>query len=165
MKNLELIVKENEDLIRLGMLGVIVLVGLIFAVDALQGKKYMSPFYNEKASIVFGEGDLRRRIDDLSEITEFRMIIISSPEVSGHHSYPVDQIKFYFPDEPSKTYLLGKDSETAGEFWLEASALNGTIYLLRFQSERLAEWLTRNSVQVTAALQRVDGSKPAIHKL
>jgi hypothetical protein len=118
-------------------------VGLIFLVNQLLTRKYLAPFYQNKTSIVFGEGERKIPIDDLDEVTMFRTTIINSEDISAHHTYSIDEIRFFFPDEASNIYRLGRDSENEGEFWLTAAGRLGSIYLKQFRSEPLGEFATK----------------------
>jgi hypothetical protein len=131
----------------LALVAGIALVGAFFVVSHFLVEKYMAPFHQQKSSVTFGERERERLIDDEGQVTTFRTAIISAQEVESYHTYPIDKIRFYFPDEASNTYFLGRDSEIADEFWLEVGGPLGPIYLKQFRSEALAEWLTRNGVR------------------
>ena len=111
--------------------------GLVFLVHHLLIKKYMAPSYQYKTSIVFREGE-KNVIDDPDEVTLFRTAIINAPDVDAHHTYSIDEMKFFFSDKPSNTYHLGRDSESEGEFWLTAAGPLGPIYLKQFRSNHWA---------------------------
>jgi hypothetical protein len=130
-----------------GLLGVMALGGLVFFVNHLLNKKYMAPFYQYKTSIVFKEGEQNQLIDDADEVTVFRTAIINAQGVAAHHTHPIDEMRFFFPDKTSNIYHLGRDSENEGEFWLTAAGPFGPIYLKQFRSEPLGEWLRRNRLR------------------
>ena len=130
-----------------GLLGVMALGGLVFLVNHLLLRKYIAPFYQYKTSIVFREGEQNKLIDDPDEVTLFRTTIINAGDVDAHHTYPIDEVTFFFPDKPSNIYHLGRDSEIEGEFWLTAAGPLGPIYLKQFRSESLGEWLRRNRLR------------------
>ena len=138
---------NRARLMGFGLLGVMALGGLVFLVNHLLIKKYMAPFYLNKTSIMFREGEQDKLIDDPDEVTLFRTAIINAQDVDAHHTYSIDEIRFFFPDKTSNIYHLGRDSENEGEFWLTAACPVGTIYLKQFRSEPLGEWLRRNSLR------------------
>src|SRR5262249_3825411 len=134
-------------LLSLGILVVGAGVGLFFIVDHLMTKKYMDPFLRYKTSLLFGQTEPRRLIDDPDEVTIFLTAIVTAKDEDDDYTYPIDQITFVFPDEPSKVYLLGRDSSNYEEFWLDAAGSNGPVHLKQFRSQVLTDWLRRNAVR------------------
>jgi hypothetical protein len=138
---------NRARLMGFGLLGFMALAGLVFLMNHLIIKKYMAPFYQDKTSIVFGEGEQKKVIDDPDEVTLFRRAIINAQDLDGHHTSSIDEMRFFFPDKASNNFHLGRDSENEGEFWLTAAGPLGTIYLKQFRSEPLGEWLRRNRLR------------------
>jgi len=134
-------------IIAVGGLVVAAGVSLIFIFDHLITKKYMAPFFLYKTSLLFGQTEPRKLVDDPGEVTIFRTAITTARDIEAHHTHPIDQIRFIFPDDPSKVYLLGRDSSNYEEFWLEADAFNGPVDLKQFRSATLTDWLRRHAVR------------------
>ena len=120
--------------------------GLFYLADHFITKRYMAPFFQYKTSLLFGQAQPGRLIDDPNEVTIFRTAIVTAQD-EDDSTYPIDQITFVFPDEPSKVYLLGRDSSSYEEFWLQAASPNGPVYLKEFRSQVLTDWLSRNAVR------------------
>ena len=84
-------------------------------------------------------------INNQAEVMMFGKLIQEASTVEAHHSYPVNNLRFWL-DNHGQTYRLGQDSNNADEFWLGAEAGdNLNVWPLKqFQSRQLSKWLVKN---------------------
>ena len=98
------------------------------------------------ASLEFSLDGDRFLITDPTDIAEFLRLLVAPEVVARHHSHPVGFVRFQLQGLAA-SYTLGRDSQTADEYWLELDQGKDparTIKLLR--SEALTAWLTRRGL-------------------
>lgn len=97
---------------------------------------------------------IREDTPDLVEkqdVAGFLALLQSGKDVTRHHSHPDKEMRFAFSGEKT-IFMMGRDSTTPDEFWLEVvpdeeSPPTSTSPVVRqFQSKELSAWLAAHSL-------------------
>lgn len=83
-------------------------------------------------------------IKDRKTIETFFRAIEEAPEISPHHSHPVNALLISFDADP-RIYSLGHDSSNLDEYWFSVGK-NASPTLKQFSSVALSQWLKENDL-------------------
>jgi len=121
---------------------------LTFITSAALHKAVTKKFYSlaSQNSMIIQNSGRTVEIKGQVAVSEFIGIVKESEAVSAHHSHPISQLRFDFP-QTGYSYSIGRDSQNKNEFWLEWNHFpnrkenwDAQVIVKQFHSDKMADW-------------------------